>query len=74
MPSSALPFEAVEGAYRSRGYGTVDVYVPEQELTSGVVRIDVNQAVIGKVTVTGNKYFDTANVRASLPLLVEGNR
>ena len=64
--------EAVENAYRSRGYGTVNVYVPEQELTSGAVRIEVTEAVLGKINVTGNKFFDTANVRASLPLLVEG--
>lgn len=64
--------EAVEGAYRSRGYGTVNVYVPEQELTSGAVRIEVTEATIGKVIVKGNTYFNTANVRASLPLLVEG--
>ncbi|MBE0622824.1 MAG: ShlB/FhaC/HecB family hemolysin secretion/activation protein, partial [Burkholderiales bacterium] len=29
--------EALEGAYRRAGYSTVQVYVPEQELTSGVV-------------------------------------
>ena len=64
--------EALEAAYRARGFGTVNVYVPEQELTSGAVRIEVTEAVVGKVTVTGNKFFDTKNVRASLPLLVEG--
>ena len=64
--------EAVENAYRSRGYGTVNVYVPEQELTSGAVRIEVTEAVLGKIKIAGNKFFDAANVRASLPLLVEG--
>ena len=64
--------EAVEGAYRSLGFGTVNVYVPEQELTAGTVRIQVTESVLGKITVAGNKFFDTANIRASLPLLVEG--
>jgi hemolysin activation/secretion protein len=64
--------EAVENAYRGKGFGTVNVYVPEQELTAGTVRIQVTESVIGKINVTGNKFFDTANVRASLPLLVEG--
>ncbi|MDP2823305.1 MAG: ShlB/FhaC/HecB family hemolysin secretion/activation protein [Sulfuritalea sp.] len=64
--------EALEGEYRRLGYGTVQVYVPEQELTTGVVRLQVSEGVVGKVTITGNKYFDNANVRASLPNLKEG--
>lgn len=64
--------EALEGAYRKRGYGAVQVYVPEQELTTGVVRLQVTEAVIGKVEVTGGRYFDADNVRASVPLLKEG--
>jgi len=48
------------------------VYVPEQELTSGVVRLLVSEGVVGKVTITGNKHFNDANVRASLPNLKEG--
>ncbi len=64
--------EALEGEFRRLGYGTVQVYVPEQELTSGVVRLQVSEGVIGKVTITGNKYFNNENVRASLPDLKEG--
>jgi len=64
--------EALEAAYRSRGYGTVTVYVPEQELKAGVVALQVTEAIIGKVSITGNQYFDNINVRASLPLLKEG--
>ena len=65
--------EALEGEFRRLGYGTVQVYVPEQELTTGVVRLQVSEGVIGKVTITGNKYFNDANVRASLPDLKEGS-
>ena len=64
--------EALEGEFRRLGYGTVQVYVPEQELTTGVVRLQVSEGVVGKVTITGNKYFNDANVRASLPHLKEG--
>ncbi|MGP1678091.1 MAG: ShlB/FhaC/HecB family hemolysin secretion/activation protein [Burkholderiales bacterium] len=64
--------EALEGAYRAAGYSTVQVYVPEQELTSGVVRLEVTEGVVGKVIISGNKYFDDANIRASLPQLKEG--
>ncbi|MDP1734896.1 MAG: ShlB/FhaC/HecB family hemolysin secretion/activation protein [Sulfuritalea sp.] len=64
--------EALEGDYRRLGFGTVQVYVPEQELTSGVVKLQVSEGVVGKVTITGNKYFNNENVRASLPNLKEG--
>ena len=64
--------EALERTYRAAGYSTVQVYVPEQELTSGVVRLQITEGVIGKVLISGNKYFDDANIRASLPALKEG--
>lgn len=64
--------EALENDYRRLGFGTVQVYVPEQELTTGVVRLMVSEGVVGKVTITGNKHFNNENVRAGLPQLQEG--
>lgn len=64
--------EALEGEYRRMGYGTVQVYVPEQELTDGVVKLQVSEGVVGKVTITGNKNFSEANIRSSLPHVREG--
>ena len=65
--------EALEAAYRAKGYGTVTVYVPEQELKGGVVVLQVTEAVLGKIAVSGNQFFDNDNVRASLPLLLQGS-
>ncbi len=64
--------EALENAYRSKGFGTVNVHVPEQEISAGVIRLDVTEAVIGKVRVEGNRHFDADNLRAALPQLQEG--
>ena len=64
--------ESLENAYRAKGYGTVSVHVPEQEITSGAVRLDVKEGVLGAVAVEGNQFFDEANVRASVPRLREG--
>ena len=61
--------EALEKAYRKAGFGAVQVFLPEQELQGGVVVLRVIESRIGKVDVTGNKHFDTANVRRSLPAL-----
>lgn len=64
--------EALEGAYRKAGYGTVQVFVPEQELAAGTVRLVVTESVVGKVSLEGNKYFSDANIRNTLPSLQEG--
>jgi hemolysin activation/secretion protein len=64
--------EALEGAYRSRGYAAVQVYLPEQDLEKGEIVIRVVEARIRNVEVRNNRYFDTANVRASLPSIEPG--
>jgi hemolysin activation/secretion protein len=64
--------EALELAYRKAGFSAVQVYVPEQELNNGVVRIQVTENIIGKVIVTDNKHFSEANIRASVPALQSG--
>ncbi len=64
--------EALENAYRERGYTLVMVALPEQELDRGAVRLTVVQTQIGKVAIAGNHYVDNANVRRALPGLVEG--
>lgn len=67
-----LAVEALRGAYRARGYSVVQVVVPEQELNQGVVRLQVIEARVGKVTIEGNAAFDEANIRRSVPALREG--
>ena len=63
--------EALERSYRQAGYTAVNVHLPEQELTGGIVRIEVTESTIGAVTISGNRHFDDANIRASLrPLQV----
>lgn len=64
--------EALEGAYRERGYGVIQVALPEQDITRGVVRFNIIQPKIGKVVVEGNEHFSSANVRRSLPSVKEG--
>jgi hemolysin activation/secretion protein len=64
--------ESLEHAYIERGYGVVQVLLPEQDITRGTVRLQVIEPAIGKVVIEGNKYFNDANVRASLPGLQPG--
>ena len=64
--------EALEQAYRERGYGVVQVLLPEQDITKGVVQFRIVQPRVGRVLIDGNKYFDSENVRRSLPTVKEG--
>lgn len=64
--------EALEQAYRDRGYGVVQVLLPEQDITKGVVQFRVNQPRVGRVLIDGNKHFDAENIRRSLPTVKEG--
>lgn len=66
--------QALQQAYRQRGYSGVLVQLPEQELAQGVVRVQVIEPRIGRVSVQGNQGFSTANIRASLPALREGTQ
>lgn len=64
--------EALERAYSTKGYNAVQVILPEQEVERGEVRFRVIEARIGALVVEGNKFFDEANVHASLPALSRG--
>jgi len=64
--------EALTVAYHQHGYGTVQVFVPEQQLSGGIVRIEVRENTIGNIVVSGNQHFSEDNIRASLPPLQSG--
>jgi hemolysin activation/secretion protein len=64
--------EALEQAYRERGYGVAQVILPEQDITRGVVQFRILQPRIGRVTVEGNTHFDAGNIRRSVPSVKEG--
>lgn len=63
---------AVQRLYADDGYSAMQVELPPQDITNGIVHLKIVEARIGKITVIGNRHFDTANIRASLPLLREG--
>jgi hemolysin activation/secretion protein/AraC-like DNA-binding protein len=54
-------------AYRHRGFMTVAVSLPQQQLTNGVVRIKVTEGRLVDVVVKGNKHFRTDNILRALP-------
>lgn len=63
---------ALEERYRSKGYGTVLVDIPEQSVGSGIIRLKVNEAVVDRVKVTGSRYFSNRRIKEQIPSLQQG--
>lgn len=64
--------EALEQTIADRGFSFRRVLLPAQTLRDGVVKLRVVAFPLGKVTVTGNRYFSDENVLASVPSLQVG--
>lgn len=64
--------QELQSLFIERGYSTVKVLIPEQEISTGLVRFIIEEHHIGQVTVFGAKHHDETNIRASLPGLREG--
>lgn len=47
----------IKKEYRERGYIAAYVYIPPQSITDGIVEMAVIEGRIGKIEVTGNKWF-----------------
>ncbi|WP_409524728.1 ShlB/FhaC/HecB family hemolysin secretion/activation protein [Nitrincola sp. MINF-07-Sa-05] len=63
---------AVQAAFAERGYGAVQVVIPEQEITGADVALRVVEARLASVDIRGPVFHDEANIRNSLPQLIEG--
>ncbi|MGG1943842.1 ShlB/FhaC/HecB family hemolysin secretion/activation protein [Trinickia sp. NRRL B-1857] len=59
---------AVIERFRGTGLPLVDVYVPEQDVSDGIVRIAVTEFHLGKVSTRGNRYFSQAQLLREMPL------
>ncbi|HUN74185.1 MAG TPA: POTRA domain-containing protein [Steroidobacteraceae bacterium] len=59
---------ALEKAYHAKGYGTVFVDIPPQDVTAeGIVRLRVTEGRLHERRVEGAKYFSGRQVAAALP-------
>jgi hemolysin activation/secretion protein len=64
--------EAIENAYRKAGYGAVQVYAPEQDVTSGFVQLNVTESKLANIVTEFTEHFDRDSILASLPTLEIG--
>jgi hemolysin activation/secretion protein len=63
---------ALQDAYRKRGYETVGVDIPEQDVRSGIVRFQVTELTVGRLRVTGARYYSPEEIKRRMPSLKEG--
>jgi hemolysin activation/secretion protein len=64
--------DALEKLYHDAGYPTVLVNIPEQTLKDGVVKLQIIESRIGRVKITGNRYFTMEKVMQDLPSFEPG--
>ncbi len=63
---------ALEKAYQDAGYLTVAVGIPEQAITTGVVKLEVTEGRVERLRVTGAEYTLPSRVKDAAPSLAEG--
>lgn len=64
--------DALEKAYKARGYQSVVVEIPYQKVADRVLKLHVVEAPVGRLRVTGSRYVDLDKVKALTPSLAEG--
>lgn len=64
--------DALTQAYREKGFGTVFVDIPEQNVEDGIVRLKVTQGRIDRVRISGARYFSNGRIREAIPALKQG--
>lgn len=63
---------ALEKAYRDLGYQTVSVNVPPQRPTRGIIVLQVTEAPVGRLRVSGSRFYSIEQIKKMAPSLAEG--
>jgi hemolysin activation/secretion protein len=63
---------ALEKAYQAKGFQTVSVQIPPQQVTGGVVILQVIEGKVGRLRVKGARYFSPEQIKKAAPSLAEG--
>jgi hemolysin activation/secretion protein len=64
--------QSLEKIYHDHGYQTVLVNIPQQEVSSGVVRLAVVEAPVGQMQIKGSRYHSLEVINATVPQLQGG--
>ncbi len=63
---------ALEKAYQDKGYQTVSVQIPPQQVRGGVIILQVTEATVGRLRVKGSRYFTLDEIKREAPSMAEG--
>jgi hemolysin activation/secretion protein len=63
---------SLEKAYKDAGYGTTLVDIPEQNVDSGIVRLQVTEGKLDRIRVEGARYVSAKDIRERLPEARQG--
>jgi len=62
----------LEKSYHDKGFETVSVTVPQQDPRRGVIRLEVVEGKVGRLRVTGAKWFLPSRIKSEVPSVAEG--
>jgi hemolysin activation/secretion protein len=65
--------DSLQKVYQSKGYQSVVVEVPPQQVAGGVILLQVVENRVGRMRVEGAKYHSPGAVREAVPALAEGS-
>ena len=63
---------ALQSLFKYNGYPTVLVDIPQQDVSNGIVRLDIIQGKIDRLRISGSRYFSLAEIRSRVPALAVG--
>ncbi len=63
---------ALEKSYQDRGFLSVVVDIPQQKASSGEIRLEVTQATVEKLRISGARYHLPSRLRADAPSVAPG--
>ena len=63
---------ALEKSYHDLGFQTVSVSVPPQRPVHGIVILQVTEATVGRLRVTGSRFYSVEQIKKMAPSLAEG--
>ncbi|GLQ91470.1 ShlB/FhaC/HecB family hemolysin secretion/activation protein [Dyella acidisoli] len=64
--------DALQKLYQSKGYQSVVVEIPPQQVKNGVILLQVTENSIGRLRVEGAKYHSPQEIRDAVPSLAQG--
>lgn len=64
--------QGLEKIYKSKGYQTVYVEVPQQTGARGIIYFNIVEAPVGRLRVKGSRYFLPSKIKEHAPSMAEG--